>query len=77
MQAFRINLWENIKGNNRCGSCHGAGGQTPMFARNDNVNDAYTGGQHGRESHAARSVTHGPEGRWRPQLLAAVTLGLR
>jgi hypothetical protein len=42
VQAFRINLWENIKGNNRCGSCHGAGGQTPMFARNDNVNDAYT-----------------------------------
>jgi hypothetical protein len=42
VQAFRINLWENIKGNNRCGSCHGAGGQTPTFARNDNVNDAYT-----------------------------------
>jgi mono/diheme cytochrome c family protein len=42
VQAFRINLWENIKANNRCGSCHGAGGQTPMFARNDNVNDAYT-----------------------------------
>ena len=40
--AFRINLWNNIKANNRCGSCHGAGGQTPMFARNDNVNDAYT-----------------------------------
>ena len=38
IQAFRINLWENIKGNNRCGSCHGAGGQTPMFARNDDVN---------------------------------------
>src|SRR5687767_14361714 len=38
VQAFRINLWENIKGNNRCGSCHGAGGQTPMFARNDDVN---------------------------------------
>ncbi|HEU4779749.1 MAG TPA: LamG domain-containing protein [Steroidobacteraceae bacterium] len=41
VQAFRINLWENIKGNNRCGSCHGAGGQTPMFARNDDVNAAY------------------------------------
>jgi mono/diheme cytochrome c family protein len=41
VQAFRINLWENIKGNNRCGSCHGAGGQTPMFARNDDVNLAY------------------------------------
>ena len=42
VQAFRINLWENIKANNRCGGCHGAGGQTPMFARNDDVNLAYT-----------------------------------
>jgi hypothetical protein len=41
VQAFRINLWENIKGNNRCGSCHGVGGQTPTFARNDDVNLAY------------------------------------
>jgi mono/diheme cytochrome c family protein len=41
VQAFRINLWENIKANNRCGACHGAGGQTPTFARNDNVNLAY------------------------------------
>ena len=41
IQAFRINLWENIKANNRCGACHGAGGQTPMFARNDDVNLAY------------------------------------
>jgi len=41
VQAFRINLWENIKGNNRCGSCHNAGGQTPQFARNDDVNLAY------------------------------------
>jgi hypothetical protein len=39
--AFRIELWKNIKDNNRCGSCHGAGGQTPMFARNDDVNLAY------------------------------------
>ncbi len=41
VQAFRINLWENIKGNNRCGSCHNANGQTPNFARNDDVNLAY------------------------------------
>jgi mono/diheme cytochrome c family protein len=41
VQAFRINLWENIKANNRCGSCHGANGQTPTFARNDDVNLAY------------------------------------
>jgi mono/diheme cytochrome c family protein len=41
VQAFRIELWEKIKGNNRCGACHGAGGQTPTFARNDDVNLAY------------------------------------
>jgi len=41
VQAFRINLWENIKPSNRCGGCHNAGGQTPNFARNDDVNLAY------------------------------------
>jgi len=39
--AFRINLWDNIKANNRCGGCHNATGQSPQFARNDNVNLAY------------------------------------
>ncbi len=41
VQAFRINLWDNIKATNRCGQCHGAGGQVPMFARSDDVNLAY------------------------------------
>jgi Concanavalin A-like lectin/glucanases superfamily len=41
IQSFRINLWENIKANNRCGGCHNATGQTPRFARNDDVNLAY------------------------------------
>lgn len=41
VQAFRISLWENIKANNRCGGCHGAGGQAPQFARTDDVNLAY------------------------------------
>ncbi len=41
VQAFRINLWDNIKANNRCGQCHNAGGQAPMFARTDDVNLAY------------------------------------
>jgi cytochrome c553 len=41
VQAFRIALWENIKATNRCGQCHGAGGQVPMFARTDDVNLAY------------------------------------
>jgi hypothetical protein len=41
VQAFKLNLWENIKANNRCGGCHNANGQTPTFARNDDVNGAY------------------------------------
>ena len=41
VQAFRLNLWENIKANNRCGGCHNATGQSPQFARNDDVNLAY------------------------------------
>ena len=41
VQAFRINLWDNIKASNRCGQCHTAGGQAPMFARGDDVNLAY------------------------------------
>jgi hypothetical protein len=42
IQAFKLNLWDNIKATNRCGGCHNAGGQTPQFARNDDVNAAYT-----------------------------------
>jgi hypothetical protein len=41
VQAFKINLWDNIKDANRCGNCHKAGGQSPMFARSDDVNLAY------------------------------------
>jgi len=42
VQAFKINLWENIKANNRCGQCHGTGGTAPiLFARNDDINLAY------------------------------------
>jgi hypothetical protein len=43
VQAFRIAFWQNVKANNRCGGCHNATtpGQTPRFARNDDVNLAY------------------------------------
>jgi hypothetical protein len=41
VQSFRINLWENVKANNRCGGCHNATNQAPHFARNDDVNLAY------------------------------------
>jgi hypothetical protein len=42
VQSFKINLWDNIRATNRCGTCHSVeGGQTPMFARGDDVNLAY------------------------------------
>ncbi len=41
VQRFRIQLWENIAADNRCGQCHGVNGQSPNFARNDNINTAY------------------------------------
>ena len=41
VQAFKINLWDNLQADSRCGACHGAGGQTPMFVRRDDVNLAY------------------------------------
>ena len=40
VQSFKINLWDNVKSNNRCGSCHSVGGQSPAFARTDDVNMA-------------------------------------
>lgn len=39
--AFMTSLWNNVKVNNRCGGCHGADGQVPTFARQDDVNLAY------------------------------------
>src|SRR5262245_49010886 len=41
VQAFKLNLWDNIQAGNRCGQCHGTGGQVPSFARSDDINLAY------------------------------------
>jgi Concanavalin A-like lectin/glucanases superfamily len=43
VQAFQVSLWNNIRGQNRCGQCHNATtpAQMPNFARGDNVNLAY------------------------------------
>ncbi len=42
VQAFKLNVWDNLAAANRCGSCHGAGGQPPLFVRSDDINLAYT-----------------------------------
>src|SRR3984957_6372485 len=41
VEAFKVNLWQNIITPSRCGGCHKAGGQSPEFARSDDVNQAY------------------------------------
>jgi hypothetical protein len=41
VQAFKISLWQNIEGADKCGGCHHAGGQSPQFARADDINLAY------------------------------------
>ncbi|WP_086929691.1 LamG domain-containing protein [Agarilytica rhodophyticola] len=39
---FRINLWNNVAGDDRCGACHNeVVGQEPLFMRRDDINLAY------------------------------------
>ncbi|MGA9335913.1 MAG: hypothetical protein WBV39_16650, partial [Rudaea sp.] len=40
IQRFKINLWDNLVPNNRCGTCHDPS-QAPRFARSDDINLAY------------------------------------
>src|SRR5690348_10261905 len=39
--AFKVHLWDNISGSDKCGGCHHQGGQDPQFARSDDINKAY------------------------------------
>ncbi|OUS28935.1 hypothetical protein A9Q99_10775 [Gammaproteobacteria bacterium 45_16_T64] len=42
VRAFMNNVWANVVDEDRCGSCHSPGvGNSPMFARDDDVNLAY------------------------------------
>ena len=42
IQSFKLNVWDNVESENRCGACHNESvGQVPMFARHDDVNLAY------------------------------------
>ena len=40
-RRFEVNLWDNLKAENRCGQCHGKG-QKPDFANLTDVNVAYS-----------------------------------
>jgi hypothetical protein len=39
--AFKINVWDNLVSNDRCGACHDAGGQSPAFVHDEDINIAY------------------------------------
>ena len=41
VQLFKLNVWDNLVADNRCGSCHNTGGQSPTFVRGDDINLAY------------------------------------
>ncbi len=38
--AYKEYVWDNLVASNRCGGCHGTGGQAPTFVRNDDINRA-------------------------------------
>ncbi|MFT6896624.1 MAG: hypothetical protein ACJA13_001026 [Paraglaciecola sp.] len=42
IQNFKLALWDNLATSERCGACHVQGQQSPTFARNDDINVAYT-----------------------------------
>ena len=42
VHAFSLNFWGNLNDQNRCGACHGTGGQSPNFVRMDDINLAYS-----------------------------------
>jgi hypothetical protein len=39
---FKLELWDNISSQQRCGACHVQDEQSPTFARNDDINLAYS-----------------------------------
>ena len=41
VQNFKLNVWDNLATQDKCGACHVQGEQAPMFARNDDINEAY------------------------------------
>jgi hypothetical protein len=42
VQQFKLALWDNISSKDRCGACHVQDQQSPSFARNDDINLAYS-----------------------------------
>ncbi len=64
--AFQINLWQNIQSPTMCGGCHHAGGQSPQFARSDDINLAYEAANTVVNLQNPSAVGDGAEGLRRP-----------
>jgi hypothetical protein len=41
VQNFKLNVWDNLATSSTCAACHTQGQQSPAFARNDDINEAY------------------------------------
>lgn len=73
IQNFKLNVWDNLAEDNRCGSCHGADGDgTPAFAHADDINIAYAEANSVVDESAlvlSRLVTKVAEGHncWQPE----------
>ena len=42
IQRFKLNVWDNLSPENRCGNCHIQAAQAPSFVRTDDIDLAYT-----------------------------------
>ena len=42
VQNFKLAVWDNLATTDKCGACHVQGQQSPAFARNDDINLAYS-----------------------------------
>ena len=78
IRAFQVNVWERLRGTDRCGACHVEDNQSPMFVRGDDVNLAYAAANPliNLDSPAdSRLVTKVAEGHncWLPSVAACAT----
>ena len=42
IQNFKLNVWDNLATADKCAACHVQDQQSPAFARNDDINEAYS-----------------------------------
>ena len=65
VQAFKLAVWDNLASQNRCGACHGSGGQAPTFVDGDDINQAYDAAITVVDLASPGQFPHGDQGRRR------------